>query len=486
MKKIISMMVAMLMVIALLPTVTMASGAEHILLNYKNFTVPDYTNGGCVSDPGDATDDIFSTSFYINQDGNQRYSTARVYIEEDGTYNLWILSGYAAGTDTRRAMVGFDDQTMQEATGHQTHKWDKTVWTLTKGWHDLKVGIVAAWNPVYVNALYITNDLTYVPDTATDDALLAYHDTAAPIFEASADVETSFANGALNVKFPEATDDNDVIYEYTVGNTTTAIEDITQPVVVSGVVGTVEIVLKAFDKWGHITEKTFSVTGPRTKWMLTWNNFVKPNYANWKIEWAQSLVNYSIYPNTDGSDQTGSTNARAKAQFYVEESGNYAVHVLSRPTASNRLPKLWVNDNVATATFHTTTDWAWDKVEVTLNKGWNTVEFGLSASWFPYYLNAIYITSDLTETVTTDNDDALLAYGDSSVNIDGELYMACGLEKAGYVTENSSINVTPVNGKANTLTSNSTETVTVNNTAAAWDTAVAVTLDEGITTVTVL
>ena len=184
---------------------------ENMLLSYENFNVPAYSNGGCVNDPGDALNEIFGTSFYINQDGNERYSTARVYIEEEGTYNLWVLSCYAAGDNTRFAKVGFDDQAMQNVRAHKDHAWDKTEWALTKGWHDLKVGIGNSWKPVYVNALYITNDLTYVPEIATDNTLHAYCDTTAPEFTSnSIGVEyTDYTTCTLS--FPEISDTTTVV-----------------------------------------------------------------------------------------------------------------------------------------------------------------------------------------------------------------------------------------------------------------------------------
>jgi len=352
--------------------------AERILLSGENFTVPAYTNGGYIDNGGTALNTLFAKSMKIAADGNVKHATARVYIEEEGSYNLWVLSANEVeGLTDRYAKVGFDSEAMQTVNPHKDHEWDKTEWNLTAGWHDLKVGICDAWKNTLVNALYITNDLTYVPDTTTDDVLLAFTDTVAPVFEESAKIETSFTNGVFNVKFPEATDDNDVIFGYTVAGITTAIEDITQPVAVSGVAGTTEVILTASDKWGNSAEKAFTVTAPRTKWILTWNNFVMPEYSSWTYSAESSLVNKSINPNTLSADQVGSTNARAKAQFYVEASGKYAVHMLSKPTAANRIPKLWVNGVVADSTaFHTDATWKWDKVvEMDLSAGWNSVEW---------------------------------------------------------------------------------------------------------------
>ena len=458
--------------------------SEHILLNGDNFNVPAYTGGGYIDNGGTALNTLFAKSIKISANGNANYSVAKVYIAQEGTYNLWVLSANEVESLTDRyAKVGFDDETMQNVNPHKDHKWDKTEWTLTKGWHDVKVGICDAWKNTLVNALYITNDLTYVPDTATDDKLLTYHNTTAPVFEESAVIETSFANGVLSVKFPEATDDNDVMYKYTVGGTTTAIEDITQLVAVSGVADTTEVILTASDKWGNSAEKAFTVTAPRTKWTLTWNNFVKPEYSSWTYSAESSLVNTSINPNTLSTDRTGSTSARAKAYFYVEASGKYAVYMLSKPTAANRIPKMWVNGVAAeSAAFHTDATWKWDKVvEMDLSAGWNNVEFSLNAEWQPFHFNALYITNDLTEVISTDNDDALLVYGDSSVNINGERYMACSLENVGYVVNDLSINITPVKGAATATDA----TVSVNGVDAAWDIAATVTLNQGINTITV-
>lgn len=473
---------------------------ENILLGVGNFTLP--TDGTITLEnahSGRTNQLIAGQDLKVNWNATSNPATAKVYVEEEGTYYMWILdSSNADNAADRYPAAGFDDDLVDfKLTSKAAFQWvtpESKSWTLTKGWHELKIKKANGGTTCFVNAVYITNDSSYEPKVDTHSQLLQYHDTTAPVFAASTDVTTSFENGSCSITFPAATDSNKVFYEYTLNGATAEIEDITQPVSVNVPAGESTITLAAYDKWGNKAEKTFTVTAPRNKWMLTWNNFYKPDYTSWTYQSSTSLVDIgkSIQPNTLNG-VAGSTTAKAKALFYVEEAGNYAVWVLSKngKTSDGRTAKIYVDGVADTTAYNDSTSFVWGKGtgpengngSWSLEKGWHTVEFGLSAAWKPYDMHAIYITSDLTETVTTDNDDALLAaYGDNSLCVDGDYYLTNGLEKGGYVIDSADVNITPILGVS---TSDSTHTVTVNGSSAAWNTANAVTLNKGINTVAV-
>ncbi len=462
-------------------------GSEKMLLNGANFEVPEYQLGGYIPNGGSALNNIFANSIKITSNGNSVYSTAKFYIANEGAYNIWVLSGNENGAEDRYAKVGVDDGEMKNLTPHKNHEWEKTEWTLTKGWHEIKLGIPATWKNVLINAVYITNDAGFALTTDNDDALKAYSDNDAPVFAEGAEAKVTLENGKCYVAFPPANDKSMVIYSCANGDDVTDIEDITKPVCMNGITENTAVTLTAADKFGNKTEKVFTLSAPRTKWLLAWNNFYKPSFGDsekWEYNAASSLAGKSILINTVAAHRSESNAARAKAMFYAENDGEYTLWVLSKTTKVNdgRVPQIYVDGTADDTVFNDTTDFSWGKSGKTLSlsKGWHSVEVGLRTEYKPFCFEAVYITSDASETVTADNDDFLLRhYGGSSVNINGDVRFTKSLEKTGFVSEDDSLVITPLPA-ASTAES---AAVTLNGAQAAWNEPFEVSLGNVINTV---
>ncbi len=460
-------------------------GSEKMLLNGANFEIPEYPGvGGYVGNGGSAENNLFDKSIRITSSAN---STAKIYIANEGTYNIWVLSGNENGAADRYATVGVDNEAMRSLTPHKNHKWEKTEWTLAKGWHEIKLGIIAAWKNTLINAVYITNDTDFALTTDNDDALIAYSDNDAPVFADGADAKVTLESGKCYVAFPAADDKSRVIYSCTNGGEVTDIEDITKPVHVNGITENTFVILTAADKFGNNAEKVFTLSAPRTKWLLAWNNFYKPSFGDsekWEYSAASSLAGKSIFINTVPAYRNESNAARAKAMFYAENDGEYTLWVLGKTTKANdgRVPQIYVDGIADDTVFNDTTEFSWGKSGKTLSlsEGWHSIEVGLRTEYKPFWFEAVYITSDASETVTADNDDFLLkSYGGSSVNINGDVRFAKSLEKTGFVSEDDSVIITPLPA-ASTADG---ATVTVNGAAAAWNEPFEVSLGNVINTV---
>lgn len=455
MKKILCLVISVLMLLTVLPVSAQETTEENILLSADNFKMPAFASGvsaGNINNGGTATDNLFPNSVKING-AVMLYATANVYLAEAGEYSVWVLSANERDDTSYYATIGFDSENLKSLTGHKTHIWEETTWNLTAGWHEIRIGMPATWKPVLVNAVYITNT-SYEPNVDTDDELKAYHDVTKPVF--SGKIETSFtANGGVTATFPAATDNGTVYYEYTAGGTTKAIDDIEQPVNVLGVSGDTIITLKAMDKWGNTAEVSTEVSVPRTKFMLTYHNFKMPNCSNWVQASTDSPALGTGTPWLTAERKyikMNETNAYgcAEAKVYIEAEGDYVIWLLygAQGTDANRYPKAGF-DGAFNQTQYSAKlgDLGWEKNDKWhLTEGWHTLQLGLGVSgWNTTYVNAAYITADLTEEVTLTNDNALLAANvENSVLYNGESWGVSGLKKEGLAVEEGSVNITPI------------------------------------------
>lgn len=455
MKKILCLVISVLMLLTFLPVSAQEAVEENILLSADNFTMPAFASdvsAGNVINGGTATGNLFKNSVKING-GALLYATANVYLAEAGEYSVWVLSANERDDTSYYATIGFDSEELKSLTGHKTHKWEQTAWTLTKGWHEIKIGMPSTWKAVLVNAVYITNT-RYEPNVDTDDDLKAYHDVTKPVF--SGKIETSFtANDGVTATFPAATDNGTVYYEYTAGGTTEVIDNIEQPVNVLGVSGDTIITLKAMDKWGNTAKIRTEVNVPRTKFMLTYHNFKMPNCSSWV---QASADNPSLGEGTPWLTaerkyiKMNETNVHgyAEAKIYIEAEGDYVIWLLYGAQGENmsRYPQAGFDGNFNQTQYRAKlNDLGWDKNDTWhLTEGWHTLQLGLGVSgWNPTYVNAAYITADLTENVTLENDNALLAANvENSVLYNGESWGVSGLLKEGLAVEEGSVNITPV------------------------------------------
>ncbi len=505
MKKIISLLTAVLMFALLIPSAgaeESVASYERILLSGENFDVPSYAGGGYTINEGTASNNLFKKTIKINGGDINNYSIAEVYIATGGTYNLWVLHGNAVLETTtnfsdRKATVQVDDLDKVTLTAQTGHAWEKTTWTLGAGWHTLKIGMSVAWAPAHVNALYLTNDAEYVPDKDNQNMLRVYADATAPSFAADAEVAVSYEGGAVNLTFPAATDKNGVVaYKYSVnGGEDISVLDISAPVVLSGLAGKTALTLKAYDKYGNCAEKSFSISVPKTKWMLTYHNFTLPDIAQCMItnENSNALANYLTTEHKHLKLNNAQATDVAETLIYVEVEGDYAIWLLSGSVSndSNRFPKAGFDGGFNKDKCNETYALSWKKcggasegsTSWHLTKGWHSLQLGLgTAGYNPTNFNAVYITSDLAEQVTFDNDKTLLSsYMENSVLYNGKKYGTTGLELEGVVVEDDSINLAPVKGG----TTAADATVTVNGTSAAWEEEFMVNLQKGVNTVNI-
>lgn len=297
-KRLLSGLLCIMMLLAAMPLMAGAEGEYiNILLNGENFDMPNYgANSGYIANGGTATGNLFEKSMKINNNGNVVYTTAKIYIEAEGTYNAWVLSANEASDTTERyAKIGFDDEEMQSAAKHKVHAWDKTTWTLTAGWHEVKLGINNSWCPTLINAVYITNNLDYTPTVDTDDELLAYRSTSLPEFAADADIEYELNGEDCVITFPQATVEGGgaLVYSYVIEGVETQIADITAPITLKGIYGTKVIKLVAMDYTGNMASIEFEIIGaepPEVMFLRCDNISITSDLAGWSYE-----ENASIY-----------------------------------------------------------------------------------------------------------------------------------------------------------------------------------------------
>ena len=386
-----------------------AEDAEKMLLNGGNFDIPSYTNGGYITNGGSALNNIFEKSIKITNNGNSVFSTARIYIENDGTYNIWVLSGNENGVADRFATVGVDDGAMQSLTPHRNHEWDRTEWNLSSGWHEIKLGICGAWKNTLINAVYITNDKDFTPSTGSDDSLLEFSDNDAPVI-ADGDADVRFDGENCFVKFPEAAGEDKIYYEYVINGAAHPIESIAEEVGIGAVFGETTVTLRASDKFGNSDERSFTVKAPELVlssdgFLLTYKNFTVPNFQSGGLVSAGSgsIADKSIKVN--GED----TSLGAEARFYAAEDGDYALWLLSGngDNIPERHAAAYIDGERDLSAFNATTVLTWNKGLAAdgsgawhLKKGWHTVKLALSGAWLPYLANAVYITNDLGFEVT--------------------------------------------------------------------------------------
>lgn len=386
-----------------------AEGAEKMLLNGENFNIPSYTNGGYVTNGGSALNNIFEKSIKITNNGNSVFSTARIYIETEGTYNIWVLSGNENGVADRFATVCVDDGAMQSLTPHRNHEWDGTEWNLSEGWHEIRLGICGAWKNTLINAVYITNDADFVPSTDGDDTLLAFSDNEAPVI-ADGEAAVRFEGENCFVKFPEAAGEDKIYYEYVINGAAHSIDNISEEAAIGAVFGETTVTLRASDKFGNSDERSFTVKAPELVlssdgFLLTYKNFTVPSFQNGGLVSAGSGAVGDKSIKVNGED----TSLGAEARFYAAEDGDYALWLLSGngDNIPERHAAAYIDGERDLSAFNATTVLTWNKGLAAdgsgvwhLKKGWHTVKLALSGAWLPYLANAVYITNDLDFEVT--------------------------------------------------------------------------------------
>lgn len=480
MKKFIAVITAMLMVLSLVPA-AMAENettdtAEHFMLTYQNFK---WSADSSVALQDDSvTLKGVDKKILISGGKNNNYVTAKVYSEKDCTCYVSALLQYTANNRYPEAYVN-DTEIANELTWNTTGYSD---WfqlknaTLKKGWNEIKFGMKANWDNYYLRAVYITTEDNDEISLDTDETKLAlYGDVTAPVFASDAKVTTAQSVGSFKVKFPQATDAHTVHYSYTVDGTETAIADITKPVDFSSYSGEKSVTLTAADAWGNKADKTFTVTVPELYTRILLN---RTNFADVAINdgWNTSFLynKNAFYVKYDYSDKNWYL---PSAMFYIDTAGTYNIHILKwiNSTITERVPIAIIDgDEENKITYTHEKDAKWEAKEYTLAKGWHKLQFTVSAQDKPYSINAVYITNDLTEKITIDNDDSLTTYLSGGVGINGAVYDAKGLAKAGVEADCGYINLTPIKA----LAAADGATATVNGNDAEWGTARKLSLSE--------
>lgn len=293
-KRLLSGLLCIMMLLAAMPLMASAEGFN-ILLNGDSFDVPAYANGGYINNGGTALNSIFLKSMKIAADGNVRYSKAKIYFRETGTYNIWVLSGNENGVADRYGKVIVDSQEEQMLTAHKDHQWDKTTWTVDAGWHEISLGICNSWKNTLINAVYITDDLDYTPTVETDDELMAYYSDSAPEFASDAAPQYELSGADCVITFPQVVnyDSSNIVYSYVVEGKETVIDDITAPVTLKSFYGTKSVKLTATNYIGSFASLEFEITGaqpPETLFLRCDNISITPDLAGWQYQ--ASAANY--------------------------------------------------------------------------------------------------------------------------------------------------------------------------------------------------
>lgn len=411
MKKIVSAIVSAILIFSMIPVSAVASAGDSIVLSADNFTFPT-----AVNDTQGLGGKLLFANHSMKVQHNQTFPTARFYVQTTGTYKIWVLSGAAAADDARKPKIDLDG-TAYDAEYSNDVLWHSvgSTHTVAAGWHTITLKTQADWKPYFLNAVLITTDASYTPtvDThgTTGDNLAQFNDSVAPAIS-DADVEKSFSGNTLSMKFPTATDNSGTVYyQYTVGSVTKNISDISSFVEIGEIYGDTNITLTALDKHGNKAEKTFTVSAPTFElnsngFLFTYKNFSeKPAFANGgEVDsGANAVADKSIKING------GDTSLSVTARFYVETEGDYALWLLSGNSdgIDKRHAKAYIDDAADQSSFNATNVLRWDKGsgadgggKYHLAVGWHTVKVGLSDTWAPFLLNAVYITDDLSFTMS--------------------------------------------------------------------------------------
>lgn len=492
MKKFISIVIAMLMALSIVPA-AMASEtdttdtAERFMLTYQNFELPDTS---WAVDEGKLLGTDYKSINPQGKDASKR-ATARIYAEKAGTYSVWVLWKNGQKGENRVPAVYVNEAKIEKDgswSDVQNTAWEKvnTV-SLNKGWNTVSVGMVEQYKPYFLNGMYITSDTTEEVTANQNNTLLAkYGDITAPVIASNAAVTTEQSVGQFQVTFPQATDANTLHYSYTVDGTEKEIDDITKPVDFSSYSGEKSVTLTAADAWGNKAEKTFTVSVPElyTRILLNRTNFEGATLKESDGNSASLYAKLGFKVNSVSSQP----NVEPTATFYVDEPGDYNIwiHSFSKDSSSDgnvsRIPIAKIDGkDEGKLEYSYKGEINWEAKKCTLTKGWHTLQFVLKANWKAYSIYAVYITNDLTETVTKDNANTLKTYLSGGVGINGAVYDAKGLAKAGVESDCGYINLTPIKP----LEAGESATVTVNSTSETWDTAFKVDLNSLENTVTI-